>query len=95
MHTPADDEQQPEEELVSPMLDVPREEHGTERRHSGDEAESQANAVCGEMVFHPEHRHPRHLHQRAENTRFIEIAEPPQTDDETRNGRQEGDPFCP
>src|SRR5205814_5552836 len=65
--------EQPKEELVGTMLDIPGEEHRAHRCDAGNESECQADPVEGEMIIHSEHRHPRKTHDSGE-MREIDIA---------------------
>ena len=54
------------------MFDVPGKKHRAHGRDPSDQNQGQADAVDREMIFHPEHRHPRDAHDRCE-VRKIDI----------------------
>ena len=58
---PADDEEEPEEEFVRPVLDVPGKEDGADGGQAGDQAHRQADAVDREVVFESEPANPGKL----------------------------------
>ena len=62
----ADDEKQPEEKFVRPLLHVPGKEDRADRGQPGHQGHRETDAVDGEMVIHPKRRHPRHADDRAE-----------------------------
>src|SRR5882724_1357491 len=90
----ADDQKQPEKELVRPFLDVPRKENGTDRGQTRDQAHRQANAVDGEMIFETETLNPGEPDDCFESSVGTAFEKRLKTDSETGERRQQRHPAC-